>query len=272
MKSSESPEDGRWVELLGGNSHRVERRGDVVRRGSGPWTPAVHALLRHLRAEGLDWVPEPIGVDAEGRELVTYLAGDVPRYPLPKWVWTDAVLTTAAGWMAAAHELTGGLDRAGPWQAPAHEPAEVICHNDFAPYNFVFDGRHRLVGVIDWDRASPGPRAWDLAYLAYRLVPLASPANPDALASSTPERSRRLALLAGAYGGGVPAASGAAGGGGAPAPPARVIATTAVHRLRELAESTSARAAAGAGHLAAHVRLYVDDAAWIADHVDDLAP
>ena len=54
----------------------------------------------------------------------------------------------------------------------------MICHNDYAPYNLVFrDGR--LVGVIDFETAAPGPRAWDLAYLAYRLVPLAAPGNPD---------------------------------------------------------------------------------------------
>ena len=52
-------------------------------------------------------------------------------------------------------------------------PVEVICHNDFATYNLVFDGEN-VVGVIDWDFASPGPRLWDIAYLAYRIVPLSS--------------------------------------------------------------------------------------------------
>ena len=62
----------------------------------------------------------------------------------------------------------------------------MICHNDFAPYNLAFrDGLP--VGAIDFEAASPGPRAWDLAYLAYRLVPLAPPSNPDLPPQPDPE-------------------------------------------------------------------------------------
>lgn len=58
----------------------------------------------------------------------------------------------------------------GVWQLPTHQPVEVICHNDVAPYNMVFH-QGNLRGLIDFDTASPGPRIWDLAYLAYQLVP-----------------------------------------------------------------------------------------------------
>jgi hypothetical protein len=47
--------------------------------------------------------------------------------------------------------------------------------------------------------------------------------------------------------------------------------TTAVDRLHELAESTASRAAAGATHVAGHVRVYVDDARWLAGQLDRLA-
>ena len=30
------------------------------------------------------------------------------------------------------------------------------------------------VALIDWDFAAPGPRAWDVAFAAYRFVPLVS--------------------------------------------------------------------------------------------------
>jgi len=55
----------------------------------------------------------------------------------------------------------------------------------------------RLTGVIDLDLASPGPRVWDMAYTAYRFVPLTDPANPDAPFPGTDEQRRRLAAFCG---------------------------------------------------------------------------
>jgi aminoglycoside phosphotransferase (APT) family kinase protein len=143
----------------------------------------------------------------------------------------------------------------GCWQLPPHSPVEVVCHNDFAPYNLVFDESRAIVGVIDWDTASPGPRAWDLAYLAYRLVPLAAPGHPDARDEGLAERRRRLALLCGVYGHGLDAGA---------------VAATAVKRLHELADLTATRATAGAHHLSAHVRLYRDDARWLTAELHEL--
>ena len=184
----------------------VTRDGDSVLRPAAPWTESVQALLAHLRARGVDWVPEPRGVDARGRAAVSWVEGEVPAYPMPDAVWAPAVLERAARMLRALHDATGGFDRAGRvWALPAREPAEVICHNDFAPYNLAFrDGLP--AGAIDFEAAAPGPRAWDLAYLAYRLVPLAAPGNPDLPASADAERAARLADLCAAYGSIDPAA------------------------------------------------------------------
>ncbi len=45
----------------------VEIDGAVVTRPAVSGTPTVHSLLRHLRAHGVDGVPEPLGIHA-GRE------------------------------------------------------------------------------------------------------------------------------------------------------------------------------------------------------------
>ncbi len=95
------------------------------------------------------------------------------------------------------HGATATADVGGPWRSAAHEPVEVICHNDFATYNLVFDGEG-VVGVIDWDFASPGPRLWDLAYLAYRIVPLSHGDRRDGFTDQ--ERARRLGHLLAFYG------------------------------------------------------------------------
>jgi phosphotransferase family enzyme len=242
--------------LTGGNMAGAVRVGDSVHRDAGLWTATIHRLLRHLHAHGVAWLPQPIGLDKDGREIVSYLPGIVPQDPIPDWVWADAVLSAAAERLAAVHDATSGFDvQAGVWQLPVHQPVEVVCHNDFAPYNFVFDEDHTLTGVIDWDTASPGPRVWDLAYLAYRLVPLSDPANRDGLGSDLSERRRRLVLLCHAYSRGLTPAA---------------VATTAVTRLHDLADFTATRAATGATHVAGHVKLYRDDAAWLSAHLTDL--
>jgi len=185
--------------LTGGNMTEVSRRGGDVLREAGPWTATIQRLLAHLRAAGLEWVPEPRGWVEDGREALSYLKGKVPTYPLPAWVYDETVLVRAAQWLRALHDATEGYhDPEARWRSPVRQPAEVVCHNDFAPYNMVFRSE-TLVGVIDWDFAAPGPRLWDLASLAYRLVPLTGPDNPDAPTTSL-DLAARLRLLLDSYG------------------------------------------------------------------------
>ena len=241
--------------LEGGNTGGAVRVGDSVRRPAGTWTPTIQRFLAHLHHQGVTQVPAPLGIDEQGRDSTSYLPGLVPNDPVPAWVWSDEVLTDAARLLARLHTASAGFDTTGAsWRVSAHEPAQVICHNDLAPYNMVFTDQ-TLSALIDWDTASPGPRVWDLAYLAYRLVPLTHPANTDAIATAVPERARRLHLLCGAYGPWVQ--------------PGEVPAV-AVQRLEDLAAFTAARAEEGHEHLQAHVQLYRRDARWISTHTDQL--
>jgi hypothetical protein len=157
------------VPLTGGNVNAVVRVGDTVRRTAGPWTPTVHALLAWVRAQGVSVAPAPLGRDAAGREVLTWTEGEVGGWPLPDWLWDRATLRQSGAMLRAWHDATVGFALTGAvWRSPVREPAEVVCLNDAAPYNMVrADGT--LVGFIDVDMASPGPRVWDVAYLAYRL-------------------------------------------------------------------------------------------------------
>jgi aminoglycoside phosphotransferase (APT) family kinase protein len=163
-------------------------------------------------------------------------------------MWDDAVLVAAAALLRRYHDATVDFRPAeARWRLPARAPAEVVCHNDFAPYNLVFRGR-TLAGAIDFDTASPGPRAWDLSYLAYRLVPLTAPGNPDAPATPESERTRRLDLLCATY--------------GPPADPGAVAAAVP-ERLDELRAFTLARARdGGPPELREHAALYETDARY----------
>ncbi|MEV6847556.1 aminoglycoside phosphotransferase family protein [Actinoplanes sp. NPDC051411] len=238
--------------LPGGNMGGATRAGATVRRNAGPWSPTIQRLLGHLHDHGVDWVPSPLGFDERGRDSVSFLPGLVPNYPLPHWIWTDDVLADAGRRLAQLHRATATFDTTDAvWQLESRSPAEVVCHNDFAPYNMVFtDGR--LTGVIDWDTASPGPRVWDLAYLAYRLVPLTEPQNVEAGPIDPHRRAGRLASLCDAY---------------ADGPRPADVLPVVVDRLHALANFTQSRADEGNEHLRSHVDLYRNDAAWIADNM-----
>jgi Ser/Thr protein kinase RdoA (MazF antagonist) len=219
------------VALAGGNMTAVVRVGDTVRRTAGPWTPTIHGLLRHLRAAGFTCGPIPLGIDSCGREILSLLPGAPATYPLPRFAWTETTLAAAGRMLCALHDASVGFTAADArWQWPPHEPAEVVCHNDFAPYNLMFEGG-RLTGVIDFDLASPGPRAWDLAYAAYRFVPLTDPGNPDAPFPGAREQRRRLAMLCEAY--------------GEPRIRTADVLEAAAARLAELVDFIRARAAVG---------------------------
>ena len=220
------------VALAGGNMTAVVRVGDTVRRAAGPWTPTIHAFMRHLRASGFAAVPEPRGLDEHGREVISLLPGAPATYPLPDFAWTDATLAAVARTLRAFHDASAGFV-APPdarWRWPAHEPAEVVCHNDFAPYNLMFEGG-RLTGVIDLDLASPGPRVRDMGYAAYRFVALTDPGNPDTPPRDLADQRRRLAAFCAAY--------------GEPAIGPSDVVDAAIAKLRELTAFIREAAAAG---------------------------
>jgi hypothetical protein len=182
------------IPLTGGNMGTVTRLGDEVRRPAGPWTANIHRLLQAYADAGIEATPRPLGFTADGRERLSFLPGTVANEPVA-WLWSDAVLTDAARLVRRLHDASTPLaPLTDGWRSPVHTPAEVVCHNDVAPYNLVFTDGH-VTGLIDFDYASPGPRAWELAYLAYTLVPLNS--EPVFTAS---ERSARLNVLVSAYG------------------------------------------------------------------------
>lgn len=238
-------------ELTGGNTTRVVRVGNTVHREAGPWTPTVQRLLAHVRDRGLTEVPEPLGLDAQGREVVSYLPGDVPGWPAPDWLWSGDVLQEAGRLLRRFHDATAGFATSGArWRLPATEPAEVICHNDAAPYNMVFRAG-RLTGLIDLDTAAPGPRVRDLAYLAYRIAPLSG----DAFAGvgygvGHLDPMTRLDALTSAYGFAFTRAE---------------VLDAMVGRLHDLAAWTEARADdGGPAELREHVALYRADARRVA--------
>lgn len=248
-------------ELLGG-VNVVTRTGGTVLRPTGHWTPNVHALLRHLRAQGFTGAPAVNGLTADGREELEFIAGEVCSAPLTGPAASDAALVSAARLLRRYHDATVSFvaDHLDGWQLPTRSPPEVVCHGDFAPYNVVMDGA-QAVAVIDFDTAHPAPRRWDLAYAIYRWAPLTHPENPESFGEPAAQAAR-AADFCDAY-------------GLDPGDRARLPALV-VERLQALASFITARAARGDAvfqrHAAAgHPQLYLRDAGYVWGHRDLLA-
>jgi aminoglycoside phosphotransferase (APT) family kinase protein len=76
----------------------------------------------------------------------------------------------------------------------------VICHNDLSPDNTVYQPRGVPRAFIDWDLAAPAPPLWDLAWAAYRFVPLYDDATCERLGYPFGRQAERLRILSDAYG------------------------------------------------------------------------
>ncbi len=186
--------------LTGGNMNTVSRVGATVRRQPGLWSARVHQLLTHLHARGIEQVPTPLGYDEQGREVFSYFPGAACLTANPDLL-TEPVIESAGHLLRRIHDATQAVapDWLDGWQANTRQPVEVICHGDFAPYNCIFDNQGCLVGVIDFDYAHPGSRAWDLAYALYRFAPIMSPSNPECFGGIT-DQARHARLFCHAYG------------------------------------------------------------------------
>jgi hypothetical protein len=189
------------VRLAGGTVTPVVRVGDTVRRATGPWSTRVHELLVHLR--DFEGAPDFLGVDERGREVLTFIAGEVTTYGAPAGMYSDEALTAAAVLLRRFHDATVDFvtHRRDGWRFQIGAPREgpVICHNDVGPYNAVYRGG-RPVAFIDWDFAAPGPRVWDVAYALWRFVPLYD--DPTCARRGWPvvPRGPRIARFLDAYG------------------------------------------------------------------------
>lgn len=176
--------------LDGGNVGEPVRIGDTVRRPTGPWTPAVHALLDHLHAAGLRGVPRVHGLDARGREILDFLPGEV--VDVDAGLVSEARLRSLARWTRTFRGAMTGFTHPGPWRMFDVGHTDRIGHNDLAPYNVCFDG-DEVAGVFDWDFAGPTTAVQELAHQAWNAVPLFRDIGAEASA-------RRLEALAAGYG------------------------------------------------------------------------
>lgn len=150
------------IPLHGGNATTgVVRVGRTVRK---PWTTATGAVVEFVSAladKGVD-VPLPLGRDEQGRQIIEFVPGQLAEDAGPLSI---ADLTRVGRMVREFHdasEVFSSSDTAWDTLIPTSE-ANLICHNDLAPWNLIVGDRWVF---IDWDGAGLSSRLWDLAYAA----------------------------------------------------------------------------------------------------------
>jgi tRNA A-37 threonylcarbamoyl transferase component Bud32 len=160
----------------------VVRVGNTVRRPKSPASSTARSLLVHLERKGFTAVPRYLGVDEQGRDILTYVPGSIST----KWqFYPDEIIRLAGRLLREFHEATVGCELL------LGKP--VMCHHDPGPNNVVFQ-RTRPIAFIDFDMVAPGDRLEDLGYMAWSWC-------ISAKASRQPveTQARQIGLLASAY-------------------------------------------------------------------------
>jgi len=85
------------------------RVGDTFRRPARTGSDLVTAFLHHLRGAGVEAVPEPLGVDEQGRTVFRWVEGSAGGYPLLSPAAGDTALASAAGLVRAIHDASQGF-------------------------------------------------------------------------------------------------------------------------------------------------------------------
>ena len=186
--------------LLGGLvAGRVVKVGDTVRRGSGPWTATIQALLAHLQAKGFP-SPRPLGLDDEGREVVSFLPGRCSNWPWPATLLEVSGAHHIGALLRRYHAAVADFTPPSPalWRHGAQPvgAGEIVLHGDFGPHNLIWSPTS-LIGVIDFELARPGDPLEDVGFAVIRAAQL----RPDELTrpvgfETPPDRRARLEAFA----------------------------------------------------------------------------
>jgi hypothetical protein len=147
------------IQLGGGAmTDGVVRVGDTVRRLPRHATQMMREVLVHLERARFDAAPRWLGVDRQGRDVLTWIDGETltERGQLHPYIgdppgritFTDEQTVPVMRLLRRYHDTFGD---------------DVICHGDFGPWNIVW--RNGLpFAVIDFDNTYPGDAADDVAY------------------------------------------------------------------------------------------------------------
>lgn len=191
LRRYRGPDTGPQIALPSGDvTEGVVRIGATVRRPHQPTSMAVAQYLDHLQRVGFDAAPRFLGRDDAGRDVLTFVEGEVASSPPQRWAADEVLLAEVGRLVRQLHDASTGYGAETGFVAPTGSvwrrdmvtvdvplpdwQPELISHNDVTPQNVVFRAG-RAVGLIDFDLAGPTTRLRELVNTAVHWAPLAAP-------------------------------------------------------------------------------------------------
>lgn len=160
------------------NRGKLVRLGDWVLRPADE-DPAIEQLIIKV-GRVFAGVPRTFGRDALGRLKLQWIDGEVSKGFDEGEERGRTRLLSVGALLRDLHDSTADIAvQMEPTPFGLSDPSgirEVICHGDPGPGNTVFR-EDVAYAFIDWELASPGRRAWDLAIALRYWSPFRSPAN-----------------------------------------------------------------------------------------------
>jgi hypothetical protein len=148
----------------GATAEGVVRIGDTVRRPVTGSSQPMRDVLVHLERAGFEAAPRWLGVDDQGRDVLTWIEGETftERGGLHPYLdaaservlFDDSQVAAALRLLRRYHDTFEG---------------DVVCHGDFGPWNLVW--RERLpAAIIDFDGVYRGDASEDVGYALRMFV------------------------------------------------------------------------------------------------------
>jgi len=136
----------------------VVRVGDTVRRPVSPASPVIRGVLRRLELAGFDDAPRWLGVDEQGRDVLSWIEGETftergRMHPYlddaaGRIIFSQSQVCAAMALLRRFHDALGD---------------DLLCHGDFGPWNIVW--RDELPhAVIDFDAVRRADPSEDVGY------------------------------------------------------------------------------------------------------------
>jgi hypothetical protein len=175
--------------LTGGDvTEGLVRKGATVRRQVGRNSAVTHAVLAHLDTVGFEGSPRFLGIDVQGREVLSFIDGEVAGSPYPEWT---SDIERAASVARLLRKLDDAMLLLGlpddlsqkPDAVPDEPPLigpmpDFWGHRDITPQNVVFrDGQAHA--FIDFDLVKPSTRIDEVCNMLLWWAPLMPKADRD---------------------------------------------------------------------------------------------